>query len=490
MKWKNASRALLLSLICWAGSAGTAFTAITAEVCDMPVIQAGSVETCTSTDGIHILTKVETTFTRTEVSPNVFDETGEIVSTFGGTGTVFTINFSGTFDEQNKIDSNIVYTVISNGQTFSGTCQQPGSSEPGCAFVDQFMIAEDGAFSGSLEDLEEALNAAAGFTAQTVIQTTETVIAVQDEVQSVVTKEQTRSANQIISNRISNAVGGFMRSQFRMQSTLQSGVVPTYAQAAVQSSGLAAGDERVDKGLWVDASKAFIDIDRTASRADGNSMTVLVGMDRFFTEDVLVGGLLGGLKSDIDLKSLNGKQETIGTLFGIYGAWLLDRNWTLEGNATYTKVENDVDRTSGNVRITSFYDSDRYSLSGALNGYRVIDQWYVTTGIGGSFTREKADGYTDSSGTPFPGDTLEIGIVNGMAEAAYGLTDLFEPYVSAAYEYELTDPEAGGKDTLILGAGFRYQPHQSLSLGGSVTTQTFRSKEKVTTVGLNARLQF
>jgi outer membrane autotransporter protein len=266
------------------------------------------------------------------------------------------------------------------------------------------------------------------------------------------------------------------------------GRAPGSPTAALGLSGLAAGSEPMKYGVWVDASGSYLSNDSPGHAYQGRTVTALSGIDAVIGQSWVAGFSAGYTNAALSVLQLDGTRRNDGAIAGPYLSYIIDQNFTIDGNFTYGRLSNDV--TTGPVATSRHFSSHRYAAS--VNGNYFTDVGPVSlVGFGGySYAFEHAAGATDSTGIAFAATSTRYGAIKLGGEISYPLGN-FEPYLPLTYEFQTTAPTDGvGRNAVILGAGLRYRYGDRLTIGILATTEQVRSHQQDDTIGANLRYSF
>lgn len=385
---------------------------------------------------------------------------------FGGTGSInYTaeqvssdlLRFFGT-QTLNGQSTNFDCTFsLSAGQIVGGTC--------GEAF---------GAVIGS------NVNSATGTPA--AVQSTVVANTIETTTRSIV-RDQVRTTNALLANRLRNITGQIVRSR-----ATQVSQGSTMSQA-LGMTGLSAGSHDARFGAWLDASVTLLDNDNVQVRTDGFSEVALVGLDYRVTNDLIVGLSAGYQGAQLDVKTIRGRRESDGWVVTPYASWIFAPNLSLDASFGIAGANTDVRNGLSGVTTTGSFDSHRYTGTLNANAYLPAGNWFLSWFAGFSYSYETQDDYTDSAGARIDNDAIRYGVMRVGGEAAYRL-GMFEPYALAVFELETEETRDGtDTETLIVGGGLRFMTGP-LTAAVEATAQTLRDNENNYTFGFNLRYVF
>lgn len=218
--------------------------------------------------------------------------------------------------------------------------------------------------------------------------------------------------------------------------------------------------------LWMQGSVSSIENTRNNvgddRRFSGDTLSLSVGADYWFTDRLLSGVFLNVAESDLDVTSDDGTYRDLSYTLAPYLLYK-PQSW-LDLTVTAGFGFHDVDRASNISSAQTNSNTSAYSgfasVSAAAHGNLAqIPEMRVTGSL--SFTRSmrRDDSYTDSGGTFFNSTVTNSGYVQLDGEAAYEIDaggGLFvEPYASSALVYEFLDTTNGDGESGEVGGGVR-----------------------------------
>ncbi len=243
-------------------------------------------------------------------------------------------------------------------------------------------------------------------------------------------------------------------------------------------------------GIWVDQSFAHLDNDRPGAKFDGDILTTLVGIDYIASSSFVAGAVLGYENTDLELNTARGEREIDALSITAYAAYIINDIFTVLAQVGYTGATNDVTEsiaTAGEVR--GDFHSDRYLFNTTLIGNHFAGPWIFTGELGYSYAKEDNGNYNDSVGNAIRLDDINLGQIRAAAEVAYAF-DHFEPYVTAAFEYDHVSTGDGDTSGAELGAGVRFPILDNFQAEIFASTQELRDDEDRFILGGSLRLNF
>jgi outer membrane autotransporter protein len=229
-------------------------------------------------------------------------------------------------------------------------------------------------------------------------------------------------------------------------------------------TGISAGDNFGRWSVWASYSGSDFDADIPLTNAldglgnpvpeavyDGDTDSLLLGIDTLIGSQFIVGVALGYENTDITTEYNGGDNESDGFSITPYAAYLFNDIFSIDISAGYSSLEYDTDRidnTNGNT-IKGDFDSDRWFVASNLNAIVNHGNWYFAGRVGYLYTEEDQDSYTETGGpTARSIDDRNIDLTQFVVgvDVSYNL-GMFEPYAIISYLNDINRDEgsdAGG----------------------------------------------
>jgi hypothetical protein len=214
---------------------------------------------------------------------------------------------------------------------------------------------------------------------------------------------------------------------------------------------------------------------------DGWSADVVMGVDKLVADDLIIGGLLG--YGRVDLDSATQSAEVSSVSVGAYFAKRFQDALFLDGFISVARPDYTIDGAS--------FSAKRTSVALTLSGSYIGDKVKVTPSGTLSAYREKLPAYTGSGGAvaanAIDNVNLNIGAkFEPLAEMANGIL----PYISLSADYGSSSSAISGKQSFFsprIGVGFGAE----LGTGYlSIDLDAGKVHEDVRDVGLRASYEF
>ncbi|MEP0521389.1 MAG: autotransporter outer membrane beta-barrel domain-containing protein [Hyphomicrobiales bacterium] len=232
---------------------------------------------------------------------------------------------------------------------------------------------------------------------------------------------------------------------------------------------------------------------------DGSVTNFLVGFDRRFGADALLGVIAGYEISDFDFDSVDSKLEGEGPTLGIYAGIKLTPQLVADISITHSWVSYD----SSIAGVTADYDASRWSIGGNLTGSFEWNSFTIQPTAKAFISFEDQDAYVDSSSASFASRDVTIGRVSLGPKIFY--PHVFEAGRSAKFwalakaEYDFSSEDSTTSSLLTsndvfsarIGAGVDAEITDNASVGLSIEGHGLGGGEYIgIDVSGRARLQF
>jgi hypothetical protein len=264
-------------------------------------------------------------------------------------------------------------------------------------------------------------------------------------------------------------------------------------------SGYAAGNDTLRWGVWANGGHTWVDNDFANTAFDGTIISALAGVDYWVTDKLLLGGFGGYEAADIDTGFNRGEVDSDGFTGGIYGAYILSRNFTFEAQFGFTRSDTDTTRSAGVVApVTGSTDSDRFFGAAGFTGEFTIGNFLVGPTVRHILAHETADAFTESDGTRVSEENVDLGLLQVGGRAGYDF-GIAEPFVSLLMEIETITTETkvavgekprNDRASGDLTAGVNFYPSDFISGGVEVNHKFERENLDETTVSGNITFAF
>jgi hypothetical protein len=227
-------------------------------------------------------------------------------------------------------------------------------------------------------------------------------------------------------------------------------------------SGMSAGaDSIAGWTIWGSGSVNRYESEITAAPYEADTYNYLLGADRFFGDQFMAGFTLGYEDTDTETRYNGGDQNRNGLLLALYGAYLIDDVFSLDGTAGYQVMDTAETRidpgtpirvgtaATPGATIGGSYDSVRTFATVNFNAVKAFGKWVLGGRIGALHVVERQDAYAETGGA----GARTIRRRHLDLTQAYASVDLgysagaFEPYALLGYRNDLSRDDgksAGG----------------------------------------------
>ncbi|MGH8121096.1 MAG: autotransporter outer membrane beta-barrel domain-containing protein [Gammaproteobacteria bacterium] len=209
-----------------------------------------------------------------------------------------------------------------------------------------------------------------------------------------------------------------------------------------RETGIAAGDgSAFNWAAWGSYSRTHGESGEIYQSFDSTLDSFLVGVDRSYSEDLIYGIAFGYDDNDVDTLFNVGEQDITSFTIAPYLGYVINPNFTVDVSAGYSNIDIDqfrLDTTNLTSIISGDTDSDRFFVSGNLNGYTRYNDFVFSGRVGIIYANDDKDAIVETGGPDAfttDGRTVELGELQVGGDIAYSAWKL-EPYASFFYEYD------------------------------------------------------
>jgi outer membrane autotransporter protein len=264
-------------------------------------------------------------------------------------------------------------------------------------------------------------------------------------------------------------------------------------------TGLSSGGEPASHGLWMSASVSSLDNTFISTEYDGGLFLGMIGYDYRINKRLLLGAALGYESTDIDTRFNGGTVKSNAFTVSPYAAFQICDYLSIDVILSYSFLDYDTTRPTFLGQVTGGYDADRYMVSSNLNYYYLTGNWNFNARFGYMYTKEDADGFTESDGTRVQSEDTKIGEFQLGGKIGY-LINKFELYIGAYYIYDSTMTKtkvpvgqrrpSNDKSEIEAIAGINLFANDTVNLGAEVSTSMGRDDVDNTSVLVNVSFVF
>jgi outer membrane autotransporter protein len=224
-----------------------------------------------------------------------------------------------------------------------------------------------------------------------------------------------------------------------------------------------------------------------------------MGYDYRINKNLLLGVALGYESTDIDTRFNNGTVKSDAFTVSPYAAYRICDYLSIDVILSYSFLDYDTTRPTGLIGATGGYDADRYMVSSNLNYYYLTGNWNFNARFGYMYTKEDADGFTESNGNRVQSEDTKIGEFQIGGKVGY-LINKFELFIGAYYIYDSTMTKtkvpagqmrpANDKSEVEAIAGINLFANDTVNLSAEVSTSMGRDDVDNTSVLVNVSFAF
>jgi hypothetical protein len=269
----------------------------------------------------------------------------------------------------------------------------------------------------------------------------------------------------------------------------------------VQPGGGASGGDEEGPGwsIWQDTSAMDLENGALGSSYRGWIYTGLLGADRPVGDKFIVGAVLGGEGNSFDLMSSGSKRSGTGVSITPYAAYIINDWSSVDLEASYAALDNNVTVPQGNASVTNHYMSNRVFVAGNASAYTNIDAFTLRAKFGMLWADNSGPEYRDANGNLAKPPNVALTQAKLGGEVTYHY-EQFEPFVNLTTAQDLTGsgtlntpfgPAAthgSAKFGLQYDAGLRYKTEGGSSFGLQVGGETLRAHQSSFIAGVFARI--
>jgi hypothetical protein len=264
-------------------------------------------------------------------------------------------------------------------------------------------------------------------------------------------------------------------------------------------TGLSSGGEPASHGLWVSASASALDNTFISTEYDGALFVGMMGYDYRINKKLLLGAALGYESTDIDTRFNRGTVQSDALTVSPYAAFRICDYLSIDVILSYSFLDYDTTRPAGLIGATGGYDAGRYMVSSNLNYYYLTGNWNFNARFGYMYTKEDADGFTESNGNRVQSEDTKIGEFQIGGKVGY-LINKFELFIGAYYIYDSTMTKtkvpagqmrpANDKSEVEAIAGINLFANDTVNLSAEISTSMGRDDVDNTSVLVNVNFVF
>ncbi len=263
-------------------------------------------------------------------------------------------------------------------------------------------------------------------------------------------------------------------------------------------SGLSAGDDENELGIWVSYDRSHFKNTFSRTRYKGNTDTLLVGVDYTLSDKLVLGSAFAYESSDIDTPFNGGNTQITGYSILPYIGYLINENWNVNVGAGISRLNYDQYRTVAGTRINGDTDSQRWFISANLNGTWMFDPFIISGNLGVISAGDNIDRYIESNGRLGEKNKSQLTTFSLGGEVTYILGE-FEPYFSLDFNHDnkaagqrlsgLNQPSDDRND-LLSALGVRYYGREGLSITAEFSKRLNRANLKEENLSVMGRWDF
>jgi hypothetical protein len=207
------------------------------------------------------------------------------------------------------------------------------------------------------------------------------------------------------------------------------------------SLGISSGDHMgMGVGVWVQGAYSKMKDKNTDTAYDGDVTSFMGGIDKSFNNGKFVIGLsVGHEKTDLTTTFNAGTLEAKGNMIAPYASARITDSISLNITGGRAELSNDTTRTdTTGATVTGEFDSTRTFGAIKLDADHVKGALRLNGNLGGTYSREKQNSYTESDSVENGATTNKIGQAVIGGRVGYNIADVVTPFLGATVEYAFT----------------------------------------------------
>lgn len=258
------------------------------------------------------------------------------------------------------------------------------------------------------------------------------------QVVTQVVQQATQQTTGLISSRISQAVSNVTGNIVTPTTPTGAPRPNTPTSLLPGGEGKAAGDAPERWGIWANVGNSWLSGDQANADFRGTLQTMIVGIDKLVTDNLLVGTALGYEHADIRLKFNNGKFKANNLAIAPYAAYVINDVFSIDATGGYSWLNYDFERN--NNTITGDTTGSRWFGVANLSANTTAGAWQLGSSLGYLYMRETNEAYRESNGTLVNDSTVHLGQARANFRAGYPLQanwGSYTPYALVRFEYDV-----------------------------------------------------
>jgi hypothetical protein len=310
-------------------------------------------------------------------------------------------------------------------------------------------------------------------------------------VEEIISDQRTRQISRQVSDNIARRISGDIDDSFK-NSALQSSSLNGNNPLGASADGNTLLN---DASLWNAFSWSRISDDggSLGSDFDVDVFQNTAGIDKKWG-DFYFGGSLTYAYSNTNLGFPGGfgnfENHTHSVSITPYAAYVINKNFFISALSGYTYTNANPQSPFGSAPES---ETDSYNSELAINGLKVIDNWFMKGKIGARYIHGHTK--TDSMvifgpfGTPEQRDNSDSWTYLVDGEGGYSFSNGIRLYTGVLFEYNNPKPSLGQADGVFYyNAGIDYAVTKDFTMGAKATTDLNNEDIDLTTIALSARL--
>lgn len=269
--------------------------------------------------------------------------------------------------------------------------------------------------------------------------------------------------------------------------------------AAIESTGMAAGDDSSRMSVWLSGAHSSLESDVDLNEFTGSNTAGTMGFDYMPSENLVYGVSVFVDRASLTTHYNLGSVKRVGYSVVPYVGYNFGQGTTVDAMVGGTYLSSDITRAGGAGRGST----DGYRMMFAANLHHNLEfgSWLVRGDVGYSYAHERHSSWTEEGSGAYVDETT-ANLASGKVGGRLGYTlGEFEPYTQVHYVYDfvrnnfsgagtLSEKPANDADEIQAAIGFDWFATPTESVGVEFSHSFFREDQHVSTLMMNARLSF
>ncbi|MEM6486190.1 MAG: autotransporter outer membrane beta-barrel domain-containing protein, partial [Pseudomonadota bacterium] len=368
---------------------------------------------------------------------------------------------------------------------------------------DYTILRADGGLTGTFDSAtsnQPYLDASLAYTANSVILSLERIDGlIQGDILETTNAQQlsvaARVIPQIIQGQVSNSIRNLLGSSGGTSSVAYS---PVSFATGLSAGDATSSDAKASGSGWLNITptrydqRALLPGTTGLQEIDGESVSLLAGLDRVLGSRFVAGAFVGYEDSEVEYRAISGLQENTGFILGGYGGVAFNQWLFSSVNLSWAQLDNELEERAFNAAEAqrANYDSQRLSFGVDLTAATQRGKLSYLAKAAFNYSEESYDAYRTGRGERVQLEDLSLARLSFGGEVSY-LGESWNPYLAVNYEVDTSASQTVADDNgFVVNAGIRTVHNERLALEAYLATVTGRSNENQELLGFNINYAF